>query len=66
MLKVEEDTQRLIGKKLDPDNEALLLNLAAYYMNIKDRISARKYLEQVIGINPANRKAKLALEQLRS
>jgi tetratricopeptide (TPR) repeat protein len=31
-----------LGKQLDPDNETLLLNLAAYHMAMKDRQAARK------------------------
>jgi len=53
-----------IGKKLDPDNEALLLNLAGYYFFKKDKNSARKYLEEVLKRNPKNVKANSALQQL--
>lgn len=54
-----------IGKKLDPDNEALLLNLAAYYMYMKDQTSAAKYLEEVMRINPKNQRAAAALKQMK-
>jgi tetratricopeptide (TPR) repeat protein len=53
-----------LGKQLDPDNETLLLNLAAYHMAMKDRQAARKYLEAVLHKNPANRRAQAALQQL--
>jgi predicted CXXCH cytochrome family protein len=53
-----------LGEKLDPDNEALLLNLAGYYMYMKDKIHAQKYLEKVIKKNPKNQKAIMALQQL--
>lgn len=53
-----------IGQKLDPDNEPLLLNLAGYYMFMKDRASAKKQLEKIVKKNPANQKAKMALQQL--
>ena len=53
-----------LGKKLDPDNEALLLNLAGYYMFMKDKVSAKKYLEAVVKINPKNQRAGMALQQL--
>ncbi|MES2678909.1 MAG: tetratricopeptide repeat protein [Bacteroidota bacterium] len=53
-----------IGLKLDPDNEALLLNLAGYYAFKNDRTSAKKYLNQVIKKNPANQKAVAALKQM--
>lgn len=54
----------ILGKQLDPDNEMLLLNLAAYHMAMKDRQAARKYLEAVLHKNPANRRAQAALQQL--
>lgn len=53
-----------IGKKLDPDNEALLLNLAGYHMFMKDKVLAKKYLETIIKINPKNKRAATALQQL--
>ncbi len=55
-----------LGEKLDPDNEALLLNLAGYYMYKKDKIHAQKYLERIIKKNPKNQKATMALQQLNS
>ncbi|WP_317896607.1 multiheme c-type cytochrome [Aurantibacillus circumpalustris] len=55
-----------VGEKLDPDNEALLLNLAAYYLNTKERLLAKKYLEEVIRVNPKNKKALAAIQQLNS
>ncbi len=55
-----------IGKKLDPDNEALLLNLAGYSIFMKDNVSAKKYLEAIIKRNPKNKKAVMALQQLSS
>jgi hypothetical protein len=56
----------LIGQKLDPDNEALLLNLAGYYAFMKDLSSAKKYVERVIKLNPNNTKAQMILTQLSS
>jgi tetratricopeptide (TPR) repeat protein len=55
-----------LAQKLAPDNEALLLNLAGYYLFVNDRVSAKKYLNQIIKKNPANQKAALALKQLNS
>ncbi|HOZ88450.1 MAG TPA: tetratricopeptide repeat protein, partial [Bacteroidia bacterium] len=55
-----------IALKLDPDNEALLLNLAGYYAFMNDRSSAKKYLNQIIKKNPANQKAMAALKQINS
>jgi len=53
-----------IGEKLDPDNEALLLNLAGYYLFIKNKAVARKYLEAVVKKNPKNQRAATTLQQL--
>ena len=53
-----------IGKKLDPDNEALLLNLAGYYIYMKDNAVAKKYLEVILKRNPGNQTAAAALKQL--
>jgi predicted CXXCH cytochrome family protein len=53
-----------IAKKLDPDNEALLLNLVGYYLFIKDNTSVKKYLKQIITKNPANQKAKMIWQQI--
>ena len=53
-----------IGKKLDPDNEALLLNLAGYYVFTQDKATAKKYLEEIIKRNPKNQRAAMALKQL--
>lgn len=53
------------AEKLDPDNEPLLLNLAGYYSALGDRIGAMKYLERVLKKNPANQKARTALQQLK-
>ncbi|PBQ33336.1 pilus assembly protein TadD [Sphingobacteriaceae bacterium] len=53
-----------LGKKLDPDNEALLLNLAGYYMFMKDKVSAKKQLEILLKKNPKNQRAAMALQQL--
>lgn len=52
------------AQKLDPDNEALLLNLVGYYLYTKDNTSAKKYLKQIITKNPANQKAKLIWQQI--
>jgi predicted CXXCH cytochrome family protein len=53
-----------IGIDLDPDNEALLLNLAGYYLFIKDRDAAAKYLKHALELNPRNEKVKGILKQL--
>jgi tetratricopeptide (TPR) repeat protein len=53
-----------IGRKLDPDNEALLLNLAGYYVFANDKLMARKYLEMVLKKHPGNQKATMVLQQL--
>lgn len=55
-----------LGEKLDPDNESLLLNLAAYYFYIKDRIGAKKYLDRIVAKYPDNKKALMAMKQLNS
>ncbi len=53
-----------LGEKLDPDNEALLLNLAGYYFYKKNAPQAKKYLERVLKKNPKNQKATMAMQQL--
>lgn len=55
-----------LGEKLDPDNEALLLNLASYYFYIKDRVGAKKYLDRIVAKYPDNKKALMAMKQLNS
>jgi len=55
-----------IAEKLDPDNEALLLNLAGYYMFVNNKLMAKKYLNQLIKKNPANQRAQMALRQIDS
>jgi len=52
------------GEKLDPDNEALLLNLAGYYAFVKDKKQAIIYLNRILKKNPNNQKAKMALQQV--
>ncbi len=54
-----------LGEKLDPDNEALLLNLAAYYLFLKDNQMAKKYLIRILKVNPNNQKAKMAFNQIK-
>lgn len=53
-----------IAVKLDPDYEPLLLNLAGYYAFQKDKKQAVSYLQRVLKKNPANQKAKMALQQV--
>jgi tetratricopeptide (TPR) repeat protein len=53
-----------IALKLDPDNEALLLNLAGYFAFNKDKKKAVYYLERLLKKNPSNQKAKSALQQI--
>jgi tetratricopeptide (TPR) repeat protein len=55
-----------IGEKLDPDNEALLLNLAGFYALNKDKKQAVTYLNRILKKNPRNEKAKMALQQVNS
>jgi nitrate/TMAO reductase-like tetraheme cytochrome c subunit len=55
-----------LGEKLDPDNEALLLNLAGYYAFTKNKTFATVYLEKVLKKNPKNQKAINAMKQLNS
>ncbi|MCC6371570.1 MAG: tetratricopeptide repeat protein [Bacteroidia bacterium] len=52
------------GEKLDPDNEALLLNLAAYYIFNRDIKKGKDYLQRVLKKNPANERANMILKQL--
>jgi predicted CXXCH cytochrome family protein len=53
-----------IGQKLDPDNEALLLNLAGYYLFMKNKTSAREYLKKILNKHPENQNAAMALRQM--
>lgn len=53
-----------IGLKLEPDNEALLLNLAGYFAYVKDKKQALMYLNRILKKNPGNQKAKIALQQI--
>ncbi len=55
-----------IAQKLDPDNEGLLLNLAGYYLFMKDKVMARKQLEHLLLRHPKNLKASAILEQLKT
>jgi len=55
-----------IGVKLDPDNESLLLNLAAYYLSQNNKNMAIKNLQHILNVNPKNTKAKNALMQLKT
>jgi len=52
--------------KLDPDYEALLLNMAGYYAFIKDKKQAICYIEKILKKNPGNQKAKMALQQMKT
>jgi len=49
---------------LDPDNTALLLNLAGYYLYQQDVESAKIYLQKVLKKEPGNQQAKEILKQL--
>lgn len=49
---------------LEPDNSALLLNLAGYYLYVNDTESAKKYLKQILKKEPAHQQAKQILNQL--
>jgi tetratricopeptide (TPR) repeat protein len=52
------------GLGLDPDNEALLLNLAGYYLYAKNKPKAEYYLKRILKKNPGNQKAKMILRQV--
>jgi len=54
------------GYQLDPDNEALLLNLAGYYLFMNNSVKGRYYLNIVLKRDPLNRKAREILKQLGS
>lgn len=54
----------LAGLNLDPDNEALLLNLAGYYLYAKNKPKAEYYLKRIMKKNPANQKARMILGQI--
>jgi tetratricopeptide (TPR) repeat protein len=54
-----------LGLKLEPDNESLLLNLAAYYLQVQNKNMAIKFIEKVLIVNPKNIKATQALQQLK-
>lgn len=55
----------LLGKKLDPDNEALLLNLATCHLQLQEKEQAIEVLEHVVHKNPQHSKAVEALRRLR-
>lgn len=55
-----------LGEKLDPDNEALLLNLAGYYLFKNNKPLAIDYLKKIVKKNPTHTKANAALKQLSS
>ena len=50
---------------LDPDYEALLLNIAGLYAYKKDFKQAEMYLNKILKRNPNNLKAKQALSQIK-
>ncbi len=52
------------GLQLDPDDEALLLNLAGLYNYQQDFAASKKILQQILKRNPAHSQAKLILQQL--
>jgi len=52
------------GELLDPDNEALLLNLAGYYLFMNDKANAKNYLKKIVRKNPTNNQAAGILKQL--
>lgn len=54
------------GLKLDPDYEPLLMNLAGYYMAVRDKNSAIAFLNKIIKKNPKNKQALQALKQIQS
>lgn len=53
------------GKNIDPDNEMLLLNLTAYYLQINDKNSAQKTLQHLIKKHPENTKAQQIIQYLK-
>lgn len=60
------EARRLLveGRKLDPDNETLLLNLATASLRLGDRGQATEALRRVLSLNPRHQKARQALGQL--
>lgn len=56
----------LLGLKLDPEYEPLLLNLAGLHAYQRNKKEAVYYLERVLKLNPGNQKAKAALQQINS
>ena len=61
------ESERLYFKalSLDPDYEALLLNIAGLYAYKKDFKQAESYLNKILKRNPNNSKAKQALSQIK-
>ncbi len=54
------------GLSLDPDYEPLLLNIAGYYLFIKDNKKAIEFLKKIVKKNPKNTQAILALKQIQT
>lgn len=50
--------------KLDPDNETLLLNLAAYHLYKKDKKTARDFLTKLLKRHPGHKQANQIMMQL--
>lgn len=55
-----------IGLNIDPDNEALLLNLSAYYLATHNSSMTNKTLQHLLSKHPGNKKAREVLKQLTS
>jgi tetratricopeptide (TPR) repeat protein len=51
---------------LDPDSEPLLLNMAGYYVQMKDKSKALELLKRIVKKNPKNQQAQDAIKQLQN
>jgi tetratricopeptide (TPR) repeat protein len=52
--------------ELDPDSEPLLLNMAGYYVQLKDKTKAIELLKRIVKKNPKNQQAQDAIKQLQN
>lgn len=51
---------------LEPDSEPLLLNMAGYYVQMKDKAKAMELLKRIVKKNPKNVQAQDAIKQLQN
>ncbi len=61
----EAEALYLKALRFDPDYEPLLMNLAGYYAYKKDFKKSESYLTRILKRDPANQKAKQALNQVK-